>query len=190
MQVNVTFRHLEPSDSLKAFAKEKVEHIKKFLDHASEANVVLSIEKHLHHAEVLVHSGPFFLRGREKSDDMYASIGMAMDKIEKQIKRYKDRMRQHKPAGHHNADALKVQQQIIEVPDHPAEAATPPPSSKIVASNDLLAKKMTVDEAVLQLDMLENDFLVFTNATTNHVAVLYRRKGEKTLGLIDARPAT
>lgn len=90
MQVNVTFRHLEPSDALKAFAKEKVERVKKYLDHASEASVVLSLEKHVHHAEVLVHSGPFFLRGKDKSDDMYASIGLAMDKVEKQIKRYKD----------------------------------------------------------------------------------------------------
>lgn len=189
MQVNVTFRHLDPSDSLKAFAKEKVEHIKKFLDHASEATVVLSVEKHLHHAEVLVHSGPFFLRGKDKSDDMYASIGTAVDKIERQIKRFKNRMRQHKPAGHHNSDALRISQQIIEIDEATESApAAAPPSSRVVASNELLAKKMSVDEAVLQLDLIDNDFLVFTNSVTNHVSVLYRRKGEKSYGLIDALP--
>jgi putative sigma-54 modulation protein len=189
MNVNVTFRHLEPSDSLKAFAREKVERVKKYLDQASEASVVLSIEKHVHYAEVLVHSGPFFLRGKDKSDDMYASIGLAMDKVEKQIKRYKERLRTHKPAGHHNANALRVRQEIIEVDHGPAEEAekAPPPASRIIASNELLAKKMSLDEAVMQLDMIENDFLVFTNEKTNHVAVLYRRKGEKTYGLIDAR---
>ena len=147
MNVNVTFRHLEPSDSLKNFAREKVERVKKYLDQASEANVVLSIEKHVHYAEVLVHSGPFFLRGKDKSDDMYASIGLAMDKVEKQLKRYKDRLRQHKPAGHHNADALKVRQEIIEVEHGPAAEAekAPPPASKIVATNELLAKKMSLD---------------------------------------------
>lgn len=188
MQVNVTFRHLDSSDALKAFARDKVEHIKKFLDHASEASVILTVEKHMHHAEVLVHSGPFFLRGREKSDDMYASIGMAVDKIEKQIKRHKSRMRQHRPAGHHNEKALRVRQAIIEA-EPVAEAAEAPAPSKIVESKELLAKRMTVDEAITQIELLENDFLVFTNAETSHVAVLYRRKGENSYGLIDARSA-
>lgn len=192
MQVNVTFRHLEPSDSLKSFAKEKVEHVKKFLDAASEAQVILSIEKHLHHAEVLVHSGPFFLRGKEKSDDMYASIGLAMEKIERQIKRYKERMRQHKPAGHHNVAALKLNQQILAVDEGEAKAEAAPASapSKVLETRELLAQKLTVDEAVTQLQLADNDFLIFTNAQTNRVGVLYRRnKGDGTFGLIDAVPA-
>jgi putative sigma-54 modulation protein len=194
MQVNVTFRHLEPSDSLKNFAREKVERFKRLLDQASEANVVLSIEKHVHHAEILLHSGPFFLRGKEKSDDMYASIGMAIDKIERQLKKYKGRLRQHKPAGHHNVDALKVRQRILET-EHPGEAEevseTPAtkPSARVVATNELSARRMTVDEAVLQLELLEDEFLVFTNAETGHVSVLYRRKNEQSFGLIDAVPA-
>lgn len=190
MQVSVTFRHLEPSDSLKNFAREKVEKVKKFLDHASEAQVILSIEKHLHHAEILVHSGPFFLRGKDKSDDMYASIGLAMEKVERQVKRYKERMRQHKPAGHHNADALRVRQSIIHAEEHADETpATPAPSASVLETRELLAKKLTLDEAVTQLKLVENDFLIFTNASTNHVAVLYRRKDSGTFGLIDAVPA-
>lgn len=193
MQVNVTFRHLEPSDMLKSFAKERVEKVKKFLDHASEANVILSIEKHLHHAEVLVHSGPFFLRGREKSDDMYASIGLAMEKIERQVKRYKGRLRTHKAVGHHNANALKVRHDIIEAEtegdeavDLSEELAAPP--SRIVQTNELLAQRLTVDEAVLQLNLNKSGFHVFTNAATGHVAVLYRRDEDGSYGLIDARP--
>lgn len=192
MQVNVTFRHLEPSDALKAFAKEKVERVNKFLDQSSEASVVLSLEKHFHQAEVLVHSGPFFLRGKERSDDMYASIGLAMDKIEKQIKRYKNRLRQHKPAGHHNIAALRVREEIIEgeapMTTEEAPAATPP--SRVVQTNEVVARRMTPDEALLQLNLLEEPFLVFTNAATGHVAVLYRREGGTSYGLIDARPAT
>jgi putative sigma-54 modulation protein len=192
MQVNVTFRHLEPSDALKAFAREKVARVEKYLDHASEASVVLSLEKHVHHAEVLVHSGPFFLRGNDRSDDMYASIGLAMDKVERQLRRYKTRLRQHKPAGHHNAEAFKVREQIIEA-DAPAtgeETAPAAAPARVLESRELIAKRMTVDEAVLQLNLLEDPFLVFTNPATNHVAVLYRSEGGKTYGLIDARPAT
>jgi putative sigma-54 modulation protein len=191
MQVNVTFRHLEPSDALKAFAKEKVERVKKYLDHASEANVVLSLEKHVHHAEVRVHSGPFILLGKEKSGDMYASIGLAMDKIEKQIKRHKDRLRQHKPAGHHNAAAIKVREEIIEAEESLNGKATAPeaPPSRVVRVNELIARRMTVDEAVFQLNLLEAPLLVFTNAATNHVAVLHRLEGGTSYSLIDARPA-
>lgn len=192
MQINVTFRHFDPSDALKSFARDRVERVGKFLDDASEANVILSVEKHVHHAEVLVHSGPFFLRGREKSDDMYASIGAAIDKIERQIKRHKERMRTHKPTGHHNAAALKIRQDILEVaPAEAAEAspAAPPPRSKVVRTNELTARRMTVDEAVLQLELLENQFLVFTNAESGHVNVLYRREGSS-FGLIDARPGS
>jgi len=192
MQVNVTFRHVDPSDALKAFAKEKVEKVKKYLDHASEASVILSVEKHVHHAEVLVHSGPFFLRGKEKSDDMYASIGLAMDKIEKQLKRHKERLRAHKPAGHHNEKALRVRQDIIEAEDIRSDDVTAPviaQKARTVQTNELIAKRMTTDEAILQLQLIENNFVVFTNEATGHVAVLYKRDGESSYGLIDARPS-
>jgi len=191
MQVNVTFRHLEPSDALKAFAREKVERVQKYLDTASEASIVLSIEKHLHHAEVLVRSGPFFLRGRERSDDMYASIGMAMEKIEKQLKRYKDRLHSHKPKGHHNEAAVRLREEVVEVEAAPAGAAeaAPAPSAKVVAQDEHVARRMTLDEAVLQLDLLEDDFMVFTRADNGHISVLYRRKDSGGYGLVDARPA-
>jgi len=187
MQVSVTFRHLDPSDSLKDFAREKVERVQKFLDQSGEAQVILSIEKHMHHAEVLLHAGPFFLRSKEKSSDMYASIGLAIDKVERQAKRYKERMRQHKPLGHHNTDGIRVRQAIIETPaEAPVEA---PPASRVVETRDLLAKKLTVDEAITQLQLLDNNFVVFTNAETGHVAVLYKRDGDSSFGLIDAVPS-
>lgn len=191
MQVNVTFRHLDPSDSLKAFAREKVERVKKYLDHASEANVILSIEKHVHHAEVLVHAGPFFLRGKEQSDDMYASIAMAMDKVERQLKRYKGRLRALRTSGPRPDEALRVRQHLIEA-EGPAQEESPettPASARVVETKELVAQRMTVDEAVLQLNIAATDFLVFTNAETNQIAVLYRRQGETSYGLIDARPA-
>lgn len=188
MQVNFTFRHFEPSDALKSFSRDRIESIRKYLDQAGEANVVLSVEKHVHHAEILLKSGPFIVRGREKTDDMYASISAAMDKVERQIKRYKNRMRQYKPAGHHSATPLKFRKTFIEAPvlpvDESEETQTPAPS-KIVDTKEVIALRMTVDEAVLQMELYEHDFLVFTNAETGNVSVLYRRKGDGRFGLID-----
>ena len=194
MQINVTFRHFEPTDALKNFAKERVEHIQKFLDHASEASIVLSLEKHLHQAEVLVHSGQFYLRGKEKTDDMYASIGAAVDKIERQVKRFKGRMRTHKNTGHHNQGAIKVSEQILEVDEagNAEEAAATAPA-RTIDTRELLAKRMSTDEAILQLDLADEPFLVFTNAETGHVAVLTRRTdsatGKSAYALVDARPS-
>ena len=125
---------------------------------------------------------------------MYASIGLAMEKVEKQLKRYKDRLRQHKPAGHHNVNALKVKQAIIEDAEiESGDSATPviaSPQTRVVQTNELVAKRMTVDEAVLQLKLNDSEFLVFTNQATGHVAVLYRRKEDTSFGLIDAQPAS
>lgn len=186
MQVNFTFRHFEPSDALKSFTRDRLEGLRKYLDQAGEANVVMTVEKHQHQAEILISAGPFHVRGGEKTDDMYASIGAAMDKIERQIKRYKDRMRQHKPARHHGEASRRVRQSIIEAPP---QVEAPQPASRVVDTKELVARRMTVDEAVLQLELDEDDFLVFTNAETGHVSVLYRRKNEGSFGLIDATAA-
>ncbi len=108
MQLNITFRNLDASDSLKSYAQEKVERVNKYLDRAGEAHVVLSLERHLHHADITVHSGRFVLRGKDKSSDMYASLDAAMDKIEKQLIRYKDRLKHHhgRERVHHRQDLI------------------------------------------------------------------------------------
>ena len=89
MQLNITFRHFEPIDSLKNYAREKVERANKYHERAGEAHVVLSLERHLHHADITIHSGNFVLRGREKSEDMYASIDRVIDKLERQVRETK-----------------------------------------------------------------------------------------------------
>src|SRR3954469_23570380 len=129
MQLNITFRHFEPIDSLKNYAQDKVERANKYLDRAGEAHVVLSLERHLHHADITITSGAFVLRGREKSEDMYASIDLAMDKIERQLRRYKDKIKNHhsKRFEHHQEETLnhfKVRHNVISVgsPDDRTEA--------------------------------------------------------------------
>src|SRR3712207_4561644 len=122
MQMNITFRQFGTSDSLKEYAREKVDRVNKLLDRAGEAHVVLSLERHLHHADITIHSGSWVLRGREKSEDMYASIDLAMDKIERQLRRYKEKLKNHhgRDRVHHRQDlvrGLKVRHQILEMPE-------------------------------------------------------------------------
>lgn len=188
MQLNITFRQLDPIDSLKNYAREKVERVNKYLDKAGEAHVVLSLERHLHHADISIHSGSFLLRGREKSEDMYASIDLAMDKIEKQLKRYKEKLKHHhgRERVHHRQETverLKVKHHVFEGNADHAEVGDV--AQKIVRTNDLLVHPMAVEEAVMQMDLMNNDFYVFTNSTTMEMNVVYHRK-DGTIGLIEA----
>lgn len=185
MQFNITFRNLDATEALKAYAREKVERVNKYIDRATEAHVVLSLERYLHHADIGIHAGPFFLRGREKSPDMYASIDLAMDKIERQLKRYKEKVNAHKGHAHHNADGLpRVRHNVIAVSaDAAADEDTTP---RVIRSTEFFARNLSVEEAVMQMDLMNNDFLVFTNAQTREINVVHRRH-DGHYGLIETR---
>ena len=199
MQLNITFRNLDSSDSLKEYAQDKVERVHKYLDRAGEAHVVLSLERHLHHADITIQSGAWLLRGREKSEDMYASIDLAMDKIERQLRRYKEKLKTHhgRERVHHRQELMNqllVRHDVVAVPPPEAAAAAPAreheeaaeaPGPTIVRTNEFLAQPMTVEDAVMQMDLMNNDFLVFTNARSNEMNVVYRRK-DGLYGLIEA----
>jgi putative sigma-54 modulation protein len=190
VQLNITFRNLDASDALKDYAREKIERVHKYLDSAGEAHVVLSLERHLHHADITIHAGSFILRGREKSEDMYASIDLAMDKIERQLRRYKEKLKHHhgRDRVHHRQEMLnhfKVRYDVVEVRDPEELDAQGTPGTRIIRTNEFLAKSMSVDEAVMQMDLMNNDFLVFTNAVSKEMNVVYRRR-DGHYGLIEA----
>lgn len=181
MQVNITFRHLESTEALKSYAREKVEHVQKFIDRPSEAHVVLYVDNLEHHADINLKAGPFHLRGQAKSEDMYASIDLATDKIQKQLKKHKDKLRNHKfatvPEGWTPMD---VRHEVFDLEKHP--------SDRVVKSSSFQAKPMSLDEAVLQMDLLDSQFYVFQNAKDRAVNIVYRRE-DGNLGLIEARTA-
>jgi len=192
MQINITFRNLEATEALKVYARDKIERVNKYLDQAGEAHVVLSLERHLHHADLTIHAGTFLLRGREKSEDMYASIDLAMDKIERQLRRYKEKLKRHhgRDRIHHRQEMLnhreqiRVRYEVLELAD-PEKTDQQEVSPRIIRTNEFLVKPMTVDEAVMQMDLMNNDFLVFTNAASREMNVVYRRK-DGHYGLIEA----
>jgi putative sigma-54 modulation protein len=179
MQMNITFRHLDPIDSLKTYAQEKVERVNKYLEKASDAHVVLSLDRHLHQADITIHSGSYLLRGKEKSEDMYASIDLAMDKIERQLKRYKEKLKSHhgKERVHHRQDLIehmRVRHAVLEM-EQP-EVNTPNAQATVIKKNEFLLRPMALEEALMQLDLMNNQFYVFTNSTTMEMNVVYRRK--------------
>jgi putative sigma-54 modulation protein len=179
MQISVTFRHMEPSDALKSYAADKIERLAKYVPSPTDVHVVMSKHKYRNSVDVKLVSKGIVLRGEENTEDMYSAIDLAVDKIERQARKYKDRIRDYAPVA--LADEIPVKLDVIE-PEGLTEEAGP----RIVRSSEFSAKPMTVDEAVMQMDLMNNDFLVFMNAQSRDVNVVYRRQ-DGNYGLIEAK---
>jgi putative sigma-54 modulation protein len=181
MQVAVTFRHMEPSAPLRDYATEKVVKVKKYLEDPIECHVVLSVEKHRHAAEVTIVADGFKINGQETTGDMYSAIDIAVDKIEKQIKKHRDKRRQR--AGEGAAAASETATATAEEVATAEEAPADEPS-RIVRTERYPMKPMHPEQALIELEASGDDFIVFTNAETERIGVLYRRKDGK-FGLIE-----
>ena len=180
MQINVVFRHMDHSDALKDYALEKLFKIKKYLDGPLDVNVVLSVEKIRYIAEVKFNFNGFMVKGREEADDMYAAIDLVAGKIVRQIKRYKERLRNRK--GGAGIDKRIQSRMSVDVLAHDpdrVEAAT-----EVVKKSNFLVKPMSLEEAIMQLDLMHNQFYVFRDESTDRINVVYRRD-DGHYGLID-----
>jgi putative sigma-54 modulation protein len=177
MQVNITFRNMFATEALRNHVQDKLgKVVDKYLDKVTEAHVTLSLERYLHQADVNLHAGHFHVRGKEKSEDMYASIDMAIDKIERQLKKHKERLKNHRPAHVHQAGPVRVRYEVFS-------AELDGLSPEVIRRDEFLAKPMSVEEALMQMDLLNNDFLVFTRPDSSELNVIYRRK-DGNFGLI------
>jgi len=163
MNTSVRFKNLEPSEALKAYVAEKLGRLDKYFNGPTEANVVLSIEKFRHSAEINITGDRLTIIGKEETEEMYAAIDMVLDKLEVQIKKNKQKGRKHRNKGKHGAMPAT----------QPFEEETGPARVRV---HHIEYKPMDVDEAVMQLDLIKDNFLVFTNARTESVNVLYRQK--------------
>jgi|SRR5688572_5425629 len=181
MKVSVTFRHMKPSDPIREYAEDRIDKITKIIDRGGEAQVVLSVEKHLHVAHIeLLTEGALRIRSIEKTEDMYGSIDAAVDKIVRQVKRYREKIKSHREA----MNGRELPHQILEMPEEaPTNGNTP---HRIVRTETIVAKEMNIDDAVMQMDLLHTDFLVFTNALSHQVNVVYRLEDGQ-YGLIEAQ---
>ena len=170
MQIAVTFRHMEPSDALKSYAEEKLERVKKYIDEPVVVQVFLTVEKIRHMAEVTINAKGITIKAAEETNDMYASIDAVSDKIERQLRRFKERIKAHKPAA--DVRERQVQKSIVEAQSIEEGSKEP----VIIKTKSFSMKPMSVEEAVMQMELLHKDFLVYTESSTETINVVYRRK--------------
>ena len=106
MQTSVTFKNLDSSDHLKSYVGDKLDRLDKYLDNPAEANVVLTVEKFRHIAEINIAGDRLSINGKEETNDMYSAIDMVLDKLEKQIKKNKQKIRERRTSGINNAEGV------------------------------------------------------------------------------------
>ncbi|OLZ10652.1 ribosome hibernation-promoting factor, HPF/YfiA family [Sulfobacillus thermosulfidooxidans] len=159
MDVIVRGKNVEITDALKDYVTKKMNKMAKFIDHQDvTAHVVLSVEKGRKIVEVTIPLEGFLLRAEESNSDMYASIDLVVDKLERQYRKYKTRERRK-----------LIQEANLQ------KASEPLDLPNVVRRKTFPVKPMTLDEALLQMDLLGHDFFAFTNAETDSINVLYRR---------------
>lgn len=203
MQTQFVFRHMESSDALRNYAEDRLAKIKRYFSDPLKVNCTFSVEKinHIAQFDVTLRNG-LQLHSSEKTESMYSSIDMALAKMERQVRRYKDRITNHKP---HKGKAARVRQVVFsldgqEEPEtmvqaeerRAAESQSSPmvpaeEAATIIRETEFQAGRLKVREAVMQLNLAHKQFLVFTNTETGDINVIYRLEDEGSYGLIETR---
>ncbi len=176
MEITVTFRRMEPAESLRVYAVEKLSKIKKYLDSPFEAHIVLEVEKFRHMADVTLSLDGTWIKALEETGDMYSAIDQVMDKIEKQVKRHRSKIKNRR------GDTVRGEEILEGEPG--AQGPRPLSEEPIITVEKLVAKPMDTEEAAMQLSLTKQDFLVFRNSRSSEINVMYRRK-DGNFGLIE-----
>ncbi|MCZ6551904.1 MAG: ribosome hibernation-promoting factor, HPF/YfiA family [Candidatus Methylomirabilales bacterium] len=170
MQIFLTGRNLEVTEALRRYAEEKVGKLQKYLDKITSAHIVLSLQKYRQIAEVTLRVRDLTIRGEESTADLYSSIDLVVEKLERQLQKYKGKILNYA------SRSGKFQGPMAS----PEEDEGP----RVEKTKRFAIKPMSLDEAILQMDLLGHTFYVFRNAQTDEVNVVYRRR-EDTYGLIE-----
>ncbi len=176
MKMHVTGKNVEVTDALRQTLDKKLSKLDKYFQQGGpvEANVSLEILKGTHIVEVTLFVGGMILRGEESTHDMYASIDSVVDKLERQIRKYKTRVNRKMREQGNTLPFFSEPEDEEEENDYP----------RIVRTKRFNVKPMSSEEAVLQMELVGHNFFVFRSSITDEVNVVYKRK-DGNYGLIE-----
>ncbi len=166
MSVIVKGRNIVVTPALKQYVEKKIEKVTRQFKAVGDITAVLKVEKNNHIVEITVPASGILLRAQESTKDMYASIDLVVEKIERQVHKYKTKLMRRK---YNN---------FRDVPQAEAEAEAPADDKefKIIKNKSFILHPMNAEEAILQMNLLNHDFFVFYNPDLGAVDVVYRRK--------------
>ncbi|MBQ8038026.1 MAG: ribosome-associated translation inhibitor RaiA [Proteobacteria bacterium] len=195
MQIDISFRHMDPSETLRDYADEKIRRvIRKHIRDDFDAQITLAVEKLRHIAKLHLSYKGISIKCEESSEDMYKSIDLALDKLERQIHTYKGKLRARKPVDIKPARMLDISvvelpsddveeiPEDVEIKDIP-EVDVKKEDAKIIKHETIALVEMSIDDAAMKLSLEDLPVLVFVNADTKATNVLYKLEDGK-CGLI------
>ena len=173
MQFIISGKSLNITEGLRSAVNDKLGKLEKYFTPETEVHVTLSVEKERQKIEVTIPMKGNILRAEQVSSDMYASIDMVVDVIERQLKKYKKKLTEHKQA------AISFNESFLYDKEYEEEEKI-----TIFRSKKFEMKPMDAEEACVQMELLGHSFFAFRNANTDEINVVYKRKGN-TYGLIE-----
>ena len=172
MRYIISGKNIDVTEGLKDAIYEKIGKLERYFTEDTEVHVTFSVEKERHKIEVTIPMKGNIIRAEEESTDMYVSIDLVEEIIERQLRKYKNRIIEKKQAAHSLSKAFAEE----EIQDEE--------EIEIIRSKRFAIKPMDPEEACVQMELLGHDFYVFRNAETDEVNVVYRRK-KNSYGLIE-----
>ncbi|MDX8413296.1 MAG: ribosome-associated translation inhibitor RaiA [Mariprofundales bacterium] len=174
MNISITGRNVELTEAIKEYVHEKLGHLKHAFDYVVDVKVTLKVDKFRHRCEVNIQANSININASSETEDMYASIDGTIDKINRQLKRYRAKLRKHQGREEkRNGKRFSVERTTLRSTEDEELAEDHQPET--VQHEIIHAEPMDVDEAVMRLDLGEQDnLLVFSNIITNRINILYR----------------
>ena len=165
MKFIISGKNLDVTDGLKAAIEEKIGKLERYFTPETEVHVTLSVEKERQKIEITIPMKGNIVRAEQVSDDMYVSIDLVEEVIERQLRKYKNKLVDRQQSAASLSKAF-IDEEIEEDDE-----------IKIIRSKKFGMKPMDPEEACIQMDLLGHNFYVFRNAATDEVNVVYKRKG-------------
>jgi len=169
MKISVTFRNGEGESWQKNYAEEKMQKLKKYLDTPAEAHIIVSMEKFRSAAEINLSSNGWNINAKEEAKDMRIAFDRCVDKIEKQLKKQREKIREHKPKS-----IRRVQEKSSTM-----EEVDETTNSKVTETRKIILKPMSFDEAVMELEENNDRFIIYRDSSSENVSLIYRRDDGK-----------
>ncbi|MBP8718309.1 MAG: ribosome-associated translation inhibitor RaiA [Candidatus Atribacteria bacterium] len=180
MNLIIRGKQFELTDSIESYIRKKMKKLQKYFDQIMEAVATVSVEKNRNIFEVTLQAKKAIIRAEEESDNIYTSIDRVVEKLERQLIKYKEKL-YYKYSNEYNKEQ---EANITEQKESDISAKADDKDVKIVKTKRFVLKPMSPEEASLQMELLGHSFYVFNNEETDQINVIYKRK-DGNFGLIE-----
>ena len=165
MKISVTFRNGEGENWQKVYAEERIQKLNKYLDAPAEAHIIVSMEKFRNVTEINLSSNGWNINAKEEAKDMHMALDNCIEKIEKQLKKQREKVREHKPKS-----IRRGQEKLA-----PGEETEDTTVNKIAETRKIILKPMSFDEAIMEIEETKDRFIIYRDSSSENVTLVYRR---------------